>query len=70
MIYFNAVGLPELDASVACRLFEESLQNNLGMLLGSQTPHWLLTGRLQPGQRRRFEGYEAEISLSMVSADL
>ena len=46
LIYFNAVGLPVLDVSVACRLFEESLKNNLGMLLGSQTPHWLLTGRL------------------------
>ncbi len=46
LIYFNAVGLPVLDVSVASRLFELALQNNLGVLLGSQTPHWLLSGRL------------------------
>ena len=46
LIYFNAVGLPVLDVSVASRLFELALKNNLGMLLGSQTPHWLLSGRL------------------------
>jgi ornithine cyclodeaminase/alanine dehydrogenase-like protein (mu-crystallin family) len=46
LVYFNAVGLPVLDVSVACRLFEHALRDNLGMLLGSQTPHWLLTGGL------------------------
>jgi ornithine cyclodeaminase/alanine dehydrogenase-like protein (mu-crystallin family) len=45
LIYFNAVGLPVLDVCVAYRLFETSLKRNLGVLLGSQTPHWLLTGR-------------------------
>ena len=44
MIYFNAVGLPVLDVFVASRLFEEALEKNLGVLLGSQTPHWILTG--------------------------
>lgn len=44
LIYFNAVGLPVLDVYVACRLFETALENNLGTLLGSQTPHWILTG--------------------------
>lgn len=44
LIYFNAVGLPVLDVRVACRLFELALQDNLGMLLGSQTSHWLLSG--------------------------
>ena len=46
LIYFNAVGLPVLDVGVASRLFEHALKNNLGMLLSSQTPHWLLTGKL------------------------
>jgi ornithine cyclodeaminase/alanine dehydrogenase-like protein (mu-crystallin family) len=44
LIYFNAVGLPVLDVYVACRLFETALERNLGVLLGSQTPHWILTG--------------------------
>jgi hypothetical protein len=34
-----------LDVSVASRLFELALRSNLRMLLGSQTPHWLLAGR-------------------------
>lgn len=46
LIYFNAVGLPVLDVRVACRIFEHALKENLGMLMGSQVPHWLLTGRL------------------------
>lgn len=45
MIYFNAVGLPVLDVTVASRLFETALEKNLGALLGSQTPHWILTGQ-------------------------
>jgi ornithine cyclodeaminase/alanine dehydrogenase-like protein (mu-crystallin family) len=45
LIYFNAVGLPVLDVAVASRLFEHALEVNLGMLLGSQIPHWLLTGQ-------------------------
>lgn len=44
MIYFNAVGLPVLDVFVASRLFEVALDKNLGVLLGSQTSHWILTG--------------------------
>jgi ornithine cyclodeaminase/alanine dehydrogenase-like protein (mu-crystallin family) len=44
MIYFNAVGLPVLDVIVAGRLLEKALAMNLGVLLGSQTSHWLLTG--------------------------
>jgi ornithine cyclodeaminase/alanine dehydrogenase-like protein (mu-crystallin family) len=43
-IYFNAVGLPVLDIIVASRLFEKALKENMGVLLGSQTPHWILTG--------------------------
>jgi ornithine cyclodeaminase/alanine dehydrogenase-like protein (mu-crystallin family) len=43
-IYFNAVGLPVLDVAVASRLFETALRENMGVLLGSQTPHWILTG--------------------------
>jgi ornithine cyclodeaminase/alanine dehydrogenase-like protein (mu-crystallin family) len=45
MVYFNAVGLPVLDVSAAGRLFEAALEKNLGALLGSQTPHWILTGQ-------------------------
>ncbi len=44
LIYFNPVGLPVLDVTVASRLFEKALQENMGVLLGSQTPHWILTG--------------------------
>lgn len=44
MIYFNAVGLPILDVYVAYRLFENALEQDLGVLLGSQVPHWILTG--------------------------
>ena len=44
MVYFNAVGLPVLDVFVASRLFEIALEKNLGVLLDSQTPHWILTG--------------------------
>lgn len=44
MVYFNAVGLPVLDVFVAGHLFERALEDNLGVLLGSQTPHWILTG--------------------------
>jgi ornithine cyclodeaminase len=43
-IYFNAVGLPVLDVMVASRLFERALKENMGVLLGSQTTHWILTG--------------------------
>jgi ornithine cyclodeaminase/alanine dehydrogenase-like protein (mu-crystallin family) len=43
MVYFNAVGLPVLNVSVASRLFEAALEKNLGVLLDSQTPHWILT---------------------------
>jgi ornithine cyclodeaminase len=43
-IYFNAVGLPVLDVAVASRLFETALRENMGVLLGSQPPHWILTG--------------------------
>jgi ornithine cyclodeaminase len=44
LIYFNAVGLPVLDVIVASRLFEAGLEANLGVLLDSQTPHWILEG--------------------------
>jgi len=44
MVYFNAVGLPVLDVFVASRLFKVALEKNLGVLLGSQIPHWILTG--------------------------
>ena len=44
LIYFNAVGLPVLDVIVATRLFEKALAKNKGLLLGSQAPHWILTG--------------------------
>jgi ornithine cyclodeaminase/alanine dehydrogenase-like protein (mu-crystallin family) len=48
LIYFNAVGLPVLDVIVATRLFEEALAKNIGLLLGAQTPHWILTGDRAP----------------------
>jgi ornithine cyclodeaminase len=50
LIYFNPVGLPVLDVTVASRLFEKALQENMGVLLGSQTPHWILTGEPASGQ--------------------
>ncbi len=52
LIYFNAVGLPVLDVAVASRLFERALKENMGVLLGSQTPHWILTGEPTSGQRK------------------
>jgi ornithine cyclodeaminase/alanine dehydrogenase-like protein (mu-crystallin family) len=44
LVYFNAVGLPVLDVCVALRLFESALASNLGVLLGSQSDHWILNG--------------------------
>ena len=44
LIYFNPVGLPVLDVIVASRLFEQALEQKLGVLLGSGKAHWILTG--------------------------
>lgn len=47
LIYFNAVGLPVLDVAVASLLFEKALSEDMGMLLGSRTTHWILSGNTQ-----------------------
>ena len=46
LIYFNPVGLPVLDVIVASRFFENASRENMGVLLGSQTSHWILSGKL------------------------